>query len=478
MSGSALHSLIETQFAQLVQHVRMQLVLTHDDCNELITFLSGSESPFSSVHVEQMGRVTDELLTRSVATSSAQGASQCQEHAFIHKYLGASTWELLQGEMSISHKIETLCRLMVSRCFLRNPNEATRRDMVALVYKASSTDTINAAETLKHVQRARTIYKTLRQMSPGPKGPKTYPSDPALFQSMFPSSTIMTDDPPAPSPIADDELHIAQKLVPMRKTHGSVRTHAQAIDVDRVSHDRVQASHDRVRAPHASVSELANFILGSSLTERLTSMSAAPHSLHAPKPAKAESPGTKSEPHASTPMKTEPKSSPPKLNADALDMDMDASDLFDMDAGASSTTLDHATSKQASPTDAPSLHGDLNELRHMADSRFKGFEKPHPSRHHASDSAASAATKNPPGRSLRLRTKSPPDSWIPPSTTMSMKRPAASSTMSATHDASSEWKVHQYERKDGSGKHYYTYESPDGSRYPSLKKARVNGYVS
>ena len=196
------------------------------------------------------------------------------------------------------------------------------------------------------------------------------------------------------------------------------------------------------------------------------------------KPAKEESPALKSEPHASTPMKTEPESSPPKLNADALGMDMDACDLFDMGAGVSSTTLDHATSKQASPTHAPSLHGDLNELRHMVDSRFKGFEKPHPSRLHASDSSASAATKNPPGRSLRLRTKSPPDSWIPPSTTMSMKRPAASSTMSATHDASSEWKVHQYERKDGSGKHYYTYESPDGSRYPSLKKARVNGYVS
>ena len=112
------------------------------------------------------------------------------------KYLGASTWTLLQGEMSIAHKIETLCRLMVSRCFLRNPDESTRRDMVALVYKASSTDTINAAETLKHVQRARTIFKSLRQLNPGPKGPKTYPSDPIVFQSIFQSSTILTDDPP------------------------------------------------------------------------------------------------------------------------------------------------------------------------------------------------------------------------------------------------------------------------------------------
>ena len=111
MSGIDLQALIETQFAQLVQHVRMQVALTHDDCNGLIAFLSGSESPFSSAHVEQMGRVTDELLTRSVAASSAQGASQCQEHAYIHKYLGASTWTLLQGEMSIGHKIETLCRL-------------------------------------------------------------------------------------------------------------------------------------------------------------------------------------------------------------------------------------------------------------------------------------------------------------------------------------------------------------------------------
>ena len=430
---------IEAQFAQMIQHVRMihrQHVLSHADAMQLIDILSQSDSPFGQTCALRMGAITDELLNTAGFGSSPQGASQCQEHLYIHHYLGANTWSILQSEMSISHKLETLCRHMIETCFLRNPDEVTRRNMVALVMKASKADvSIDASECLNHVHQVRSIMKSLRVLDNGPKGPKKYPKDAIQFHAMFPSSTVLTVDPPVECIFDETSFAIMCGQMPMRKSHKSATQHhvpSSAARTDSKSDDKLV--------------ELTKFILGHGIASNMQAMPQAPHWLHVDKREQR----TSSQESMSAALKSEPAASPPKpLPAPSQDRGMTHEPLLD-----DADVLPHADR-------VGELHGSLDELRDIVDSRFQVVSTA------SSSKKPTVSTADVPKLHRRLRTKTPMSDIPAPTPSIgARKRPAGPDSM---------WQVLQHTRKDGSGKTYNVYVSPDGVRYPSLKKATMHG---
>ena len=450
-------SFIDGQFSQLVQHVRMQTELTHEDAMALIGVISHDDSPFTTDHVNSMGQVTDELLNKSGhGASSAQGASQCQEHRYMHNYLGSETWDMLRGQMSINHKLEKLCRHMVSTCFLRNPDEVTRRDLVALVYRASAMD-VDGAKSLEHVQRVRAIMRSIRALDHGPKGPKTYPADPMTFHSMHPSSKILEHDPPIVSPIDAVDLSITQKEMPMRNTHKSVKRHAPS---DGRPEARAQpgSSDDRL-------TELTKFILGHGMSSNLQAITSDRHWLHSPNAEPPSRSRLKHEPPATPAKSVAPATpasgvSPPSL----MDHDQPRShahdsqpldDLMrDLEPVTGDEVLPHAEPR-------PHVYGSLDHLRTMVDERFKGHEQP------SASSGAHTSSKHAAMRMIRLRKKSPPSAMYG-GAKVPMTRPASQIT-------SDGWTVNHHMRMDGSDKAYKVYVAPSGKRYHSLKQASLNG---
>jgi len=133
--------MVESNFPQMLHHVRASAPsLTHDHATTLHNMLDTAESLFDASHVVRMGRLTDELLTDAMSYNQTPGSLLQQSHLHIHRYLDAVMWPNLQGEMSIDHALEHLCRFFDFKLLLRNPDELTRRHAVALVYVSSDID--------------------------------------------------------------------------------------------------------------------------------------------------------------------------------------------------------------------------------------------------------------------------------------------------------------------------------------------------
>ena len=426
---------IDTQFQQLVQHIRMSNAITHDEAMHVISIVSHHESPFTHEHVDQLGHVTDELLNTTSATSGPQGASHCQEHSYIHHYLGASTWATLRSEMSISHKVEHLARVLCDTCYLRNPDEITRRAMVALVYRASDKE-VEPGAALVHVQQLRDTMKAIRALNHGPRGPKTYPADPVAFHTMYPSSPILTHDPPVDGGIDEISLTITQKQVPVRKSH----RHAPKDHVP-VAPAPKEAGSDRL-------AELTKYIVGTGVASGIANMSAAPHWLC--------STPTKESEHTSPMHHLKREHSPPVPKTESWD----GSSLH-AEPTAAGDVLPHAS--QSIPGD--SLHGSLDDLRNLVDSRFTSANTPP----HASASSCDIVSPK-----FRMRSKGPVVAMRTPShAPAAMKRPAGSMDDSLPNG----WSKHEYIRRT-SGKPYHIYVAPNGQRFPSLKKAEAAGLIA
>ena len=449
--------------------------MTHANATKLHDMTEHAGPPFNTSHVVRMGRLTDEML-QSTTDAHPAGSLMQQSHMYIHRYLGAAMWQHLQGEMSIEHKMEILCRFFVSNLLLRNPDERTRRHAVALVYVSSDID-INAKDAFDHVVRMRELMVATRQFNQkGIKGPKTYPElpDSLLHDCHSHTTTWHGDDAPVPCPIDELRLRFAERLIPIRQSHrhakstkspqGSPMKDAPTTDVESFDTDTVTryikhggASGWLGRPPKHEADVRGG-------VSSHPSRALAPHDL------------------AVVPLQLPP--TPGGIGRSASTSSFRSTESHR--SGASILSAPPAETPPAAPLappaeTPPAVTGDIEHLRTSIMGRFtRGL----PSKR-VSSTPATGLHCAVPLRRLRCKT-----SLDPMAQSMSMaammvaKRPAASDIDSGVRIIDADpsnpgWVRHEYTRKSGRamGTTYSTFKDPRGQKHASIKQAQLNGYI-
>ena len=468
-----LEAMVERNFTQMMHHVRASaLSVTHETATKLHDMLDHAGPPFDTSHVVRMGRLTDELL-QSNSSARPTGSMSQQSHLYIHRYLGAAMWQHLQGEMSIDHKMEILCRFFVNNLLLRNPDELTRRHALALVYVSSAID-INAQEAFEHVVRMRELMVHTRQLNHnGIKGPKTYAElpDDQLHVIHPHTTTWHGDDAPVPCPIDELRLRFVERLIPIRQSH----RHAKS-----------------TKSPHGSpmkdapTTDVESF--DTDTVTRYIKHGGVPVWLGRPPKHEADARGDASShpsralaPHvlAAVPLQLPP--TPGGIGRSAS-----TSSTESHRSGASILSAPPAETPPAAPLappaeTPPAVNGDIEQLRTSIMGRFtRGL----PSKR-VSSTPATGLHCAVPLRRLRCKTSLDPMAQsMMKAAMMVAKRPAASDIDSCARIIGADphnvgWVRREYVRKSGKsmGNTYSIYQDPSGRKYASMKQAQLNGYI-
>ena len=475
-TAAELEVMVESNFTQMIHHVRTSAQsLTHEIATQLHDMLEQAAHPFDTSHVVRMGRLTDELLQSNSSARPAGSMSQ-QSHLYIHRYLGAAMWRHLQGEMSIDHKMEILCRFFVSNLLLRNPDELTRRHAVALVYVSSDIDS-NAEDAFEHVVRMRELMINARQFNHnGIKGPKTYAElpDDQLHVIHPHTTTWHGDDAPVPCPIDELRLRFAERLIPIRQSH---------------RHAKSTKSPQGSPMKDAPITDVESFDTDT-VTRYIKHGGASGWLGRPPKHEADVRGGVSSQPsHALAPhdLVVVPLQLPPTPGG--IGRSASTSSFRSTEShrsGASILSAPPAETPPAAPLappaeTPPAVNGDIEQLRTSIMGRFtRGL----PSKR-VSSTPATGLHCAVPLRRLRCKTSLDPMAQSMSKAAMIVaKRPAASDIDSCARIIDADphnvgWVRREYVRKSGKsmGNTYSIYQDPSGRKYASMKQARLNGYI-
>ena len=377
-----------------------------------------------------------------------------------------------------------LCSFFISKILLRNPDEITRRNAVALVYVSSDID-INAKDAFDHVVRMRELMVATRQFNQkGIKGPKTYPElpDSLLHDCHSHTTTWHGDAAPVACPIDVNRLRVAERLIPIRQSH----RHAKSTKSPQGSPMKDTPSTDV-----ESYDTMKRYIMGHHV---VPGAPGAPGWLGCPPKHEADArggapshPSHALAPHdlAAVPLQLPP--TPGGIGRSASTSSFRSTESHR--SGASILSAPPAETPPAAPLappaeTPPAVNGDIEQLRTSIVGRFtRGL----PAKR-VSSTPTTGLHCAVPFRRLRQKTSLDPMAQnISMAAMMVAKRPAAADIVPfqgsdvrvfATDPHNPGWVRREYTRKSGKfkGNVYCTYHDPHGQKYTSQKQAQLNGW--
>ena len=128
--------------------------------------------------------------------AATDNRSQVKEQSFLHSfhYWPTTLWAVLQSSDSTKHKFKHVAQFMVVSLQCRNPNQQSKRIVVATVHCAGGLNP-SPDEAYNDVVLFTEAMKSARDSHRGPQSLKVFPADPVDFVARYPSAYDMMDGP-------------------------------------------------------------------------------------------------------------------------------------------------------------------------------------------------------------------------------------------------------------------------------------------
>ena len=204
------------QHSHLLMLLRQCGAFSHPDATAILDHLDAASAPWTP---SQRCSIEDLILTlvgesSSVATPTK---SQKQTHEHLQNYLPATMWAIIASNDSIRNTCLHLAKFFIDVLGLRNADENTRRDAMALVLTARKLD-IDGPVAHGHVRVFGDTLDSLRASTPGTAKLVTYPQSVEDFVRMFPAA-YSPGHPPVESQVEYRDLQLKISTTPARASH-------------------------------------------------------------------------------------------------------------------------------------------------------------------------------------------------------------------------------------------------------------------
>jgi hypothetical protein len=418
------------QHSHLLMLLRHCSAFSHSDATAILDHLDAAEAPWTPAQRASIEDVISTLVgeSSSVATPTA---SQKQVHRHLQNYLPATIWAIVASNESIRNTCIHLANLFIDVLGLRNANENTRRDALALVFTARKLD-LDGPVAYGHVREFGDTLDSLKAITPGTAKLVTYPPSVEEFVRMFPAA-YSPGHPPVESQVDYRELQLKIDTTPARSSH-------------RLMHPggKLASAKGKSMSSDTPTSDLMNMMKGFML-------------------------GTQNEIPTGVSAHRRRSNATPSVGPLAI-----ADGRVDRDA----PLLD-----EKSETDP--LRGNVEALRASARSKLESAFAKHGALFAAADDGEEdddaeegeeetedeeAPAKKRPAASH----KKPAASHKKPAAAPAMRRPSGAPAPSGV--GGKKWKVLKFYRRNGlkKGEAYFLYEAPWGEKFTSKTKARVH----
>ena len=215
------------QAQQCILHIR-SMKLDHADATHALRVLQDSSCVFTTEQVTQLSDAIVSAMHPGSAPVQSTGHSKSQSNNYVHLYLNDDMWMVLESRESVEHKMEHLCRYFIEALYMRFPSETVRRDAVAIMLAAMKVD-VDSHLAHQYVERFRDLMDIFRGCTPGPMGPRDYPSNPRDFMTLYPEAFKNRSEPVC-SRVDCATLERIKRATPARKTHKALAsTHSNRI---------------------------------------------------------------------------------------------------------------------------------------------------------------------------------------------------------------------------------------------------------
>ena len=403
------------QHSHLLMLLRQCGAFSHPDATAILDHLDAATAPWTPA---QRVSIEDVILTlvgesSSVATPTS---SQRQTHRHLQNYLPATIWAIISSNDSIRNTCFHLAKFFIDVLGLRNADENTRRDAMALVFTARKLD-LDGPVAHGHVREFGDTLDSLKATTPGTAKLVTYPQSVEDFVRMFPAA-YSPGHPPVESQVEYRELQLKISTTPARASHrlmhpGSNRDSAKG----------------KSMSSDTQTTDMMNMMKGFML-------------------------GTQHDiPAGMSAHRRRSDATPPVGQLAIADGCADRSPM-DVDE----------------KSEADALSGNVEALRASARSKLESaFAK-----HGASFAPADEGGEDAKGDEEPPTKKRPAASHKKPAAAPAMKRPSGAPAPSGA--AGKKWKVLKFYRRNGvkKGEPYFIYEAPWGEKFTSKSKARVH----
>ena len=196
--------------------LRQCRTFSHSDASAILDHLDAAEAPWT---LAQKASIEDVIATLVGGSSSAATptVSQKQMHRHLQNYLPANIWAIVSSNESIRNTGVHLAKCFIDVLGLRNADENTRRDAMAIVFTARKLD-LPGPVAYGHVREFGGTLDSLKATTPGRSKLVTYPTSVEEFVRMFPAA-YSPDHPPVESQVDYRELQLKMDVTPARSSH-------------------------------------------------------------------------------------------------------------------------------------------------------------------------------------------------------------------------------------------------------------------
>ena len=191
------------------------------DATRFLELLAQDERLFSKEQCRQMAEAIRPVPSQQAKGAAPKGATQ--EHKTVFMYYPDYVWIVLTADSeTLQHKMECLSDFCIEVIGLTNPNENTRRRMMASLHAASGIDP-GPTVAYAHMQDFAEIMERKRNFKKGRATYKEFPEEPEEFMRAYPCAYKETDPPVKPRVSLSKILERCGKAItPCRKTNKMV----------------------------------------------------------------------------------------------------------------------------------------------------------------------------------------------------------------------------------------------------------------
>ena len=168
--------------------------------------------------------IANHMQGKDVPTSTSTTTAKVQKHVHQQNYLTEAVWSMLMSkDVTWEEKQERLIDHLIHKLGLRNPDDATVKNTLALV-QAGHGRQMSPQEAYSQVNSIKDKFNNKREDMPGSQKMRTYPADVNDFMRLHPGSFLQCE-PPVTSRL--DDLRLRQltrrDVMPTRSSNKYIR---------------------------------------------------------------------------------------------------------------------------------------------------------------------------------------------------------------------------------------------------------------
>ena len=217
MDPSAVDAKCESEANRLC-NVLGKLDMDQDAATELLEALADEGSLFNKDQRTRISKVIQGIMSDEVHVASTRAKPTVKEQSFLksYNYYPEPLWAVLRSNDTIKNKFKHVSNFLVDVMQCRNPDQQSKRIIVATVHVASGLSP-EPDEAFNDVKEFSNVMKLTRDTTRGPQSLKNFPDDPADFQTRYPTA-YPEESPPVKCKVNPKEILVRanKDVTPLR----------------------------------------------------------------------------------------------------------------------------------------------------------------------------------------------------------------------------------------------------------------------